>query len=86
MSTEETSDTHTTLLTAAARVWANAELRSLIIDRMSLGEVREALSLSRDCFPDMVRVLYRRFDYVNYHCVIKAAVSVSCSMRYRQIS
>ena len=76
MPTEATSDTPTTLMTAAARVWAKPEVRALIIDQMSLGEVHKALSLSRDVFPDMARTLYRTFDYKNYHKVMQVAVSV----------
>jgi hypothetical protein len=79
MPTEATSDISTTLLpSAAARVWANPELRGLIIDQMSLGEVRKALSLSKDCFHDMAKMLYKRFDYYWYQPLLTRTVSVRC--------
>lgn len=62
---------------SAAPVWATPELRGLIIDHMDLDDVRKLICLSRNAFPDMVRVLYRRFHLKNYYRLCKFAVSVS---------
>lgn len=63
--------------TAAARAWATPELRSLIINEMGLSDIRKALCLSRASFPDMVRVLYRQFDYKSYSGLLRLSVPVS---------
>jgi len=63
--------------TAAAVVWAAPELRCLIINEMEIDEVRKSLCLSKTAFPDMVRALYRRFEYKNYAGLYKLSVPVS---------
>lgn len=66
-------------LTPAARVWGTPELRSLIIDKMNLTDVHRSLCLSRNTLPNMVRVLYRRFDFLDYVGVLMLWVPVSPS-------
>lgn len=62
---------------AAARVWGTPELRSLIVNEMEIDEVRKSLCLSKTAFPDMVRALYRRFEYKNYAGLYELSVPVS---------
>jgi hypothetical protein len=42
--------------TAARRVWGMPHLRDLVIKHMSRNDLLNALGLSRDTFPDVVRV------------------------------
>jgi hypothetical protein len=62
--------------TAARRVWGMPQLRDLVIKHMSRNDLINALGLSTDTFPDVFRVLYRRFDYKGYPQLFKLSVPV----------
>jgi hypothetical protein len=66
---------------AASRVWAVGELRAMIIDRMERRDHMKYLCLDRAAFPQMIKHLYYRFHYRDYHGLLESSVSVSLELR-----
>lgn len=73
----ERFENHARLTGLASRVWNTPQLRSMILDHMHRDDILRVLCLDKTSFPDVVRSLYRDFEYKHYQAILDPHILVS---------